>query len=341
MPRVLGRHRFVPPFGALPYTETAGSDQYLRLLFVWGYGPLKISDLKIGETPLSSFEGVEVETREGYADDAPLTLYSNSVLQNDLAAAATQSAGYILRTTEADADEIGVDITLPRGLVKFGSGGGRLSASVRIEVQYAPTGTDDWSAGADDFTAHAAREVSLAARPAAYKTRDAVYVVTRTDRVVLDAASAALTVLRGTPFRIGVDEGEPEIPAIPANKIPLARITRRSDGSDIIAPGDMTDERDPTIFGVNFETENDFAVSPAADANKLEIAAGGLQFPGIEITGKQTAALRETVTFKVPKGQYDVRVRRMTADAGDDNRIFDETVWTALRTIRYGCPIWP
>lgn len=339
VPRVLGRHRFVPPFGALPYTETVGSDQYLRLLFVWGYGPLKISDLKIGETPLSSFECVEVETREGYADDAPLTLYSNSVLQNDLAAAATQSAGYIVRTTEADADEIGVDITLPRGLVKFGSGGGRLSASVRVEVQYAPTGTDDWSAGADNFTAHAAREVSLAAKPAAYKTRDAVYVVTRTDRVVLDAASAALTVLRGSPFRIGVDEGEPEIPAIPANKIPLARITRRSDGSDILAPDDIIDERDPTIFGVNFETGNDFAVSPAADANKLDIAAGGLQFPGIEITGKQTAALRETVTFKVPKGQYDVRVRRMTADAGDDNRIFDETVWTALRTIRYAYPV--
>lgn len=339
VPRVLGRHRFVPPFGALPYTETSGSDQYLRLLFVWGYGPLKITDLKIGETPLSAFEGVEIETREGYADDAPLTLYSNSVLQNDLGAAATQSAGYIVRTTEADADEIGVDITLPRGLVKFAGGGGRLSAAVRVEVQYAPAGTNDWSAGADDYTAHAARDISLAAKPAAYKTRDATYVVTRIDRVVLDAASGALTVIRGTAFRTGIDEGDVEIPAVPANKIPLARIARRSDGDNIVAPEDITDERDPTIFGVNFETGSDFAVSPAAEANQLQIAAGGLQFPGIEITGKQTAALRETVTFKVPKGQYDVRVRRMTADAGDDNRIFDETVWTALRTIRYAYPV--
>jgi hypothetical protein len=339
VPRVLGKHRFAPPFGALPYTETVGSDQYLRLLFVWGYGPLKITDLKIGETPLSAFEGVEIETREGYPDDAALTLYSNSVLQNDLGAAATQSAGYIVRTTEADADEIGVDITLPRGLVKFGGGGGRLSTSVRVEVQYAPAGTNDWSAGADDFTAHAARDISLPAKPAAYKTRDGIYTVTRIDRVVLDAASGALSVIRGTAFRTGVDEGELEIPAIPANMIPLARIMRRSDGGDILAPDGIIDERDPTIFGVNFETENDFAVTPSTEPNKVNIAAGGLQFPGIEITGKQTAALRETVTFKVPKRQYDVRVRRMTADASDDNRIFDETVWTALRTIRYAYPV--
>jgi hypothetical protein len=59
----------------------------------------------------------------------------------------------------------------------------------------------------------------------------------------------------------------------------------------------------------------------------------------VEITGKQTAALRETVTFKVPKGQYDVRLRRITADADESNRIFDETAWTALRTIRYAYPI--
>ncbi len=339
VPRVMGRHRFVPPFGALPYTETVGSDQYLRLLFVWGYGPLKITDLKIGETPLSAFEGVEIETREGYPDDAPLTLYSNSVLQNDLGAAATQGAGYIVRTTEVDADEIGVDITLPRGLVKFAAGGGRLSTAVRVEVQYAPGGTDDWSAGAEDFTAHAAREITLAAKPAPYRRKDGSTVVTRIDRIVLDAASGAVTIIRGAAFRTGVDEGEVETPAIPANKIPLARIERRSDASDIIAPEDIIDERDPTIFGVNFETPDDFAVTVAAELNKLNIAAGGLQFPGVEITGKQTAALRETVTFKVPKGQYDVRVRRMTADASDDNSIFDETVWTALRTIRYVYPV--
>jgi hypothetical protein len=114
VPKVLGRHRFVPPLGAMPYTETAGNDQYLRMLFVWGYGPLRISELKIGETPLSEFDDVEIETRHGYDDDAPITLYTGSVLQNDLGVTLTESGGYVTRTSEAEADEISVDITLPR-----------------------------------------------------------------------------------------------------------------------------------------------------------------------------------------------------------------------------------
>ncbi|HYD17060.1 MAG TPA: host specificity factor TipJ family phage tail protein [Patescibacteria group bacterium] len=339
VPRVLGRHRFVPPFGALPYTESAGSDQYLRLLFVWGYGPLKITDLKIGETPLSEFEGVEVETREGYPDDAPLTLYSNSVLQNDLSASVRQSDGYIVRTTEADADEIGVDITLPRGLVKFGSKGGRQPASVRIEIQYAPMGTQDWSAGAEEFSPFPARELALPAKPRAYSKAGGSLPVVRHDRVAIDAASGALKVLRGVEFRVGLDEGAPEPPPLPPGMLALARVERRSDDSDAIATNAISDQRDATQFGVNFETGADFAVTAASADNTLNIAAGGLQFPGVEITSKQTAALRETVTFKVPKGQYDVRVRRVTPDADESNRIFDETVWTALRTIRYAYPI--
>lgn len=120
VPKVLGRHRFVPPLGALPYTETIGGDQYLRMLFVWGYGPLDITELKIGETPLSEYEGIEVQTRHGYASDAPLTLYSNAVLQNDLQAVLHYSTGYVTRTSEADAEELSIDITFARGLFKFG-----------------------------------------------------------------------------------------------------------------------------------------------------------------------------------------------------------------------------
>jgi hypothetical protein len=56
------------------------------------------------------------------------------------------------------------------------------------------------------------------------------------------------------------------------------------------------------------------------------------------LTGKQAAALRKSVSFKVPKGQYDVRIKRLTADS-TNNKTFDETIWTALRTIRYTKPV--
>ncbi|KKM69437.1 hypothetical protein LCGC14_1450860, partial [marine sediment metagenome] len=57
VPRVFGKHRMSPPFAALPYTEVRGDDQYLRLLFLWGTGPLILSDFKIGETDLFDSSG--------------------------------------------------------------------------------------------------------------------------------------------------------------------------------------------------------------------------------------------------------------------------------------------
>ncbi len=207
VPKVLGKHRFVPPFGALPYTETIGNDQYIRMLFVWGYGPLEISDLKIGETPLSEFDDVEIETRLGYDTDEPITLYSNSVLQNNLQIKLISEDGYVTRTTEANIDEISVDITMPRGLLKFDNRGNKVTTSVLVDVEYAEAGTENW----------------------------------------------------------------------------------------IVA-------------------EN------------------------VNLTAKQSSALRHGIRFKVIQGQYDVRLRRVTTDSTDDN-VFDEVTWTALRSIRYEDPI--
>jgi len=207
IPKVLGKHRFVPPFGALPYTELVGDDQYLRMIFVWGYGPLKISELKIGETPIEEFDEVEIETRQGYADDEALTLYTNSVLQNDMQVYLKCEDGYILRTTEDDADEISIDITMPNGLVEF-DGSTKKNASVSIEVQYAVHGSDEW---------------------------------------------------------------------------------------------------------INAET--------------------------INITAQQSTAIRKGLRFVVERNKYDVRLKRITADNEDNDNLFDYTVWTALRTIRYEDPI--
>ena len=54
VPVVLGTHRFFPPLGAKPYTELVGDDEYIRILLAW-VGPCKIEDIKIGDTPLTSY----------------------------------------------------------------------------------------------------------------------------------------------------------------------------------------------------------------------------------------------------------------------------------------------
>jgi hypothetical protein len=338
VPRVLGRHRFVPPLGALPYTETIGNDQYLRMVFVWGYGPLSITDLRIGETPLSEFEGVEIETREGWPDDAPLTLYSNSVAQNDMEVVLRQEHGYVQRTTETEADEISVDLTLPRGLVGFNGSGAKVAAAVEVEVQYSPAGENDWSAGGGSYKPFPAQTAVLAAKPAAYKNSFRTYASSRTDTIVLDQAGGTVRILPGTVYRIGYDPEPPAPPVVPEGFLPLARVERRSGDPDVIPETRITDARTPALLAGVFESSGDFAAGTSFSANRLQVAAGGLRFPGFTLSAKQSAALRRTVSFRVPRGRYDVRLRRVTADS-DDDRTFNDTVWTALRTVRYAYPV--
>ncbi len=331
VPKVLGRHRFVPPLGAMPYTETVGGDQYLRMLFVWGYGPLEIADLKIGETPLSEFEGVEVENRQGFADDAPLTLYSNAVLQNDLQVALKKSAGAVVRTSDADAEELSVDVTFARGLFKFGNGNAKHATSVDIEVQYAPAGTQEWSTGAVVPRAVEACSVAMLAAPEPYERAGVTSTVTRVDRVVMDAASAQVRVMQGQVFRPSVDSGSAVAPAVPEGVVSLASIVVSSHAVPVV-----TDERGLLPVTVKFAQPDDFKVT--VSDGRIHVAAGALTYQPLLVTAKQSTTLRRAVSFKVAKGRYDVRLRRLTDDATSDN-VFDECVWTALRTVRSTMPV--
>ena len=143
VPQVLGKYRMTPSYGSKPYTESLGDQQHVRMLFVWGIGPLAIdtSSLKIGETLLSEFEDYQIEHREGYDSDTPLTLFPSVVHQEDLTVLLDQSSSWVTRTTEPDCDEISVDLTFPQGLTEFNNRGGRSNRSVKIEIEYMVTGT--------------------------------------------------------------------------------------------------------------------------------------------------------------------------------------------------------
>lgn len=145
VPRVLGRHRIVPPYAALPYTENVGDDQYLRLLFDLGPGPLDISDHQIGDTSLDEYEGVEIEVRGGREDDPPITLYPGVVIEESLSVLLENASSWVLRTTGEDAREISIDVTFPTGLAEISGSGRRRNRTVSLEIEYAPTGTSAWT----------------------------------------------------------------------------------------------------------------------------------------------------------------------------------------------------
>ena len=145
VPVVLGTNRVVPPLGAQTFTEILGGEQYLRMLVIWGYGPLDISDIRIGETPIADFDDVTIQTREGRDSDTALTLYPDTVTETSLAVALTAAAGYQTRTTVDDTDEISVDITFPAGLVAFDDNGLRTSRTVQVLVEFRTAGSGSFS----------------------------------------------------------------------------------------------------------------------------------------------------------------------------------------------------
>lgn len=143
VPSVLGVYRHTPPLGALSYTEVVGDQNYLRMLLVWGYGPLKVENIRIGDTPIADFDGVQIETVEGRAGDTPLSLFPDIVEEDALSINFTGTEDYS-RTAPTGADELGVDITFPQGIFYITDAGVRSSHSVSFKIEYRAVGSGTW-----------------------------------------------------------------------------------------------------------------------------------------------------------------------------------------------------
>jgi hypothetical protein len=143
VPRIFGRHKVFPPYAAMPFTEMVGADQYLRLLFCVGLGPTEIEELKIGDTAIENFQGVETEIRVGYPSDPPLTLYTTDVNEAPLAVVLLAGAP-VIRTSSTNAVELSIDLAFPEGLVQFDNSGAKLVTSVSVTVEYRLVGATTW-----------------------------------------------------------------------------------------------------------------------------------------------------------------------------------------------------
>lgn len=150
IPNVLGRERFAPPYAARPYTEVIGDDQYVIASFNFGYGPLEIDNHRLGDNSINVYDGVEIEVRQGYPDDEPLTLYPAQVIEQSVDASAANAGGVlddeeIIRITARDTEEVSVDFAFPQGLVHFDGDGDANNLTVEIRIRQRALGDVAWS----------------------------------------------------------------------------------------------------------------------------------------------------------------------------------------------------
>lgn len=143
VPRLFGQHKMYPIMGASPYTEIAGNEQFLRLLFDFGYGELELSDLKIGNTSLDDFEDVETEIRYGTPTDDPITLYSTVVTQEIFSIKLTYAGGAQALRTEPNTNSAVIDLAFD-GLVNISDDGTYQLGTVKVKYEYKAVGAGSW-----------------------------------------------------------------------------------------------------------------------------------------------------------------------------------------------------
>lgn len=324
VPQVLGKHLLYPPMAALPFTEVQGNDQYLRLLFCCGYGPLLMSQFKIGETPLEQFTGVEMEVRFGYPNDPPLTLFIDSAHEESLSILLTQAAGFQSRVSHPKATELSVDVTFPNGLVRFDTAGNPQHHLVEIQVEYRAAGTTEWIGVNSSPPTRAQGTTALGGN------RDLSFVAVNPG-------------FNGNNILIGIDTGlDPGFPRtavvfsngfVTAIGVPVADV---DSALDVMARVMAAASHLVTV-----------TLAPGSDGTglfqgiesfQLQLQGGTDSIESLEIMDNRVGQVRRSLRWHVAEGTYDVRVARITADS-TDNLIRDQVYWTTLRTISHTIPI--
>lgn len=393
VPVVLGRYRFAPPFASQARTEVVGSDQYVRMLYLWGYGPLAISDLKIGDTAIDEYEGVEYEVLDGTPGQAGPTLFPGIVLEDNFSIELDHAGNPVTRTSPAGADELSVDITFPDGLARLQRDGDAVTTTARFDIEYSPTGANTWTTvngSSPDFSRglgflFRTPEVTLGGT--GEHTGDLAwgFSTTAARPSYLPAAAFSweltgyfytdgLLIGGGTLYDFGIDCSDAGELAIGGDVVCSWYGTHASAGG---ASPDLTQHtgtarlrRGWHSFRVRVECRSgaprlavgmresgvgSFAILTAAQIAGTRMGQSmpqGTQHPtyrwfdtslysgSLVATGAQTGLVRRNVTWAVPRGQYDVRVRRVAPlGGGADDSVVDDAYWTALRSVRADSPV--
>lgn len=173
VPLILGRVRYTPPLAAQQVVEPRGDAQVLSALFCWGYGPLQLDDLAIGETSLGAYQEVEVESVPGTPGEVPtLSIYPQSIGVETVAVQLTDNGGWAVRTTAPMTDKAVVEIQFPRGLIGYGKKtGDKLDQEVTIGVRFRAVGDTDWTDAGDLETRGTTTSVVRAVRWITFGTR--------------------------------------------------------------------------------------------------------------------------------------------------------------------------
>lgn len=174
VPQVYGSHRMFPILAANPYTEIEADEetkqlvQYFYAIYDFGFGPLSISDIKIGDTNIEDYANCDFRLVDlnkpavstGVWDDV---LYDNfifykgdverdgsvvSIDKNENDTNAFLDDYQVVRNASPKVDdcdqEIALDFVCSQGLIAYGTDGKSKTRNIDITVEFSKVGEDIW-----------------------------------------------------------------------------------------------------------------------------------------------------------------------------------------------------
>lgn len=116
LPQVLGIGRMVFDYLGRSYTEQEDQyTNYLRAIFTAGYGPVEITDIRNGDTPLTDYNDIQLEVHTGNGDDQTPRLYTVDPDEVSINVTLDKNV-HNRRTTGPDVDQIQIVLYWPQGL---------------------------------------------------------------------------------------------------------------------------------------------------------------------------------------------------------------------------------
>lgn len=181
VPKVYGQHRIFPRVAANPYVEleadpaTGKLIQYFYAIYDFGFGPLRISDIKIGDTPIENFSDVTynlVDLNKPLVEEGPwdtalkpsFSIYKGDITTENISvtldgneySGSPLSSYQIIRNANPNtlntSQEIILNFVCPQGLIAYSAQGDPATRHIDLEIKFAKVGTEDWKAYNDpDF----------------------------------------------------------------------------------------------------------------------------------------------------------------------------------------------
>lgn len=128
------------------HVETVDDKQYLNLLYCGGYGPVdSIENIRIESTPISCFDGVQIETRLGTNDQQPISFFNDTPVDQSVGLLLDLNKPLIRTTDSKKASALEITLEWSSGLYHLDDNGNYDTASIVFTIEYRLSGETNWT----------------------------------------------------------------------------------------------------------------------------------------------------------------------------------------------------